>query len=325
MKRAFITGATGFLGLNLVQQLQKGDWEIIALHLPNENLNDLSQFDVTAVAGDILDRESLMRVIPDSLDAVFHVAGDISMWKKNDERQHRINVLGTENMCKVALKKNVGRFVYTSSSSAFGAHSHRITELTPSNALECGMSYNRSKFLAEQVVKRAADYGLFSVILNPCNIIGPYDPGNWSQIIRRILDHSVPGYPPGIGTFAHARDVADAHIAAVSHGQKGANYLLGGVEASFQEVMLEIVRITGVDTVLKPLSREKLRLVMYLSLGKSFFDGKEPMLTYPKYQRLVGNLSCDDSSARATLNFSTTSITEMLSDSYQWLRTEGMV
>ena len=325
MKKAFITGATGFLGLNLVQQLQKDNWEIIALHLPNENLKYLSQFDVTPVAGDILDPESLMRVIPDNVDAVFHMAGDISMWKKNDERQYRINVLGTENMCKVALSKNVGRFIYTSSSSAFGSHSHRITELTPSNALDCGMSYNRSKFLAEQVVKRATDYGLFSVILNPCNIIGSYDPGNWSQIIKRVIGHSLPGYPPGSGTFAYARDIADAHIAAASHGQRGANYLLGGVEASFKEVMLEIVRITGADTLLKPISRQQLKLAMCFSLGKSFFDNTEPKITYPKYQRLVGNLTCDDSSARDALNFSTTSMTEMLNESYQWLRKEELV
>ncbi len=325
MKTAFITGGTGFIGLNLIRQLQAKNWEITALHLPGEDTKYLDRFDVDRVEGNILDPLSLQRAIPYAPDAVFHLAGDTSMWKKNDARQYKINVIGTANMCREAMNKKAARFIHTSSSSAFGYHDHRLTEQTPSNALTCGMNYNRTKFLAEQEVQKAVKQGLFAVILNPCNIIGPYDPGNWSQLIKNVCAGKLPGYPPGIGTFAHARDIARAHISAVENGQKGENYLLGGAQASFKDVVSEILRVTGADLPLKEISNFRLKLILYASLAASFISRREPLMTHPKYLRLVGRLTCDDTKARRTLGFSTTSISEMVADCHQWLEQEHLV
>lgn len=325
MKSAFVTGATGFLGLNLIQRLESNDWDVTALHLPGEDLKYLSRYNVRPVTGDILDLNSLQKAIPQNLDAVFHVAGDVSMWKKNDARQYQINVIGTANMCEAALEKQAQRFIHTSSSSAFGYHAQRLDENTPSNALTCGMSYNQTKYLAELEVRKAIEAGLFAVLLNPCNIIGPFDPGNWSQVIKAICQKKLPGIPPGMGTFAHVRDVADAHLSAVEYGRRGENYLLGGVEVSFKDLILEIMEITGAKMPLKELSASRLKMGMYFSLVKSLFDGKEPLLTYPKYKRLIGRLTCDASKATRELGFKTTSISQMLGDCYQWLRQEQMV
>ena len=325
MKKAFVTGSTGFLGLNLIERLQRNNWEITALHLPGDDLKYLSQFNVKAVPGNILDIQSLQNAIPKNLNAIFHLAGDTSMWNKNDERQYKINVLGTANMCMAAMEKDAERFIHTSSSSAFGYHAQRLTESTPSNALNCKMNYNKTKYLAEQEVKKAVKSGLFAVLINPCNIIGPYDPGNWAQLIQNTCKNKLPGYPPGIGTFSHVKDIADAHISAVDNGKKGENYLLGGVEANFKDVILEIMKITGVSIPLKEISASKLKMAMYFSQIKSFFDRQEPLLTYPKYMRLVGKLTCDDAKAARELGFKTTSISEMLADCYQWLKQEQLV
>ena len=325
MKTAFITGGTGFLGLNLIQQLQVKDWKITALHLPGEDTKYLDRFDIDTVEGNILDPLSLQRAIPDKPDAIFHLAGDISMWKKNDARQYNINVIGTANMCREAINKKAVRFIHTSSSSAFGYHDQMLTEQTQSNALECGMSYNRTKFLAEQEVQKAVKEGLFAVILNPCNIIGPYDPGNWSQLIKSVCSGKLPGYPPGIGTFSHAKDIAQAHISAVENGKKGENYLLGGTRASFREVISEILNVTGAGLPLKRISKVRLKLILYASLATSFFSRREPLMTHPKYLRLVGRLTCDDAKARRILGFSTTSISQMVTDCHQWLKQERLI
>lgn len=325
MKKAFVTGATGFLGLNLIERLKHKNWEITALHLPGEDLKNLSRFNVNPVEGNILDISSLEKAIPEKVDAIFHVAGDISMWHKNDARQYKINVTGTANMCRAAIEKNARRFIHTSSSSAFGHHGCELTEATVSNALDCKMSYNQTKYLAEQEVKKSVEAGLFAVMLNPCNIIGPYDPGNWSQLMKNVCQDKLPGYPPGLGTFAHARDIADAHISAVENGRKGENYLLGGVRVSFKEVVSQIVDITQMDLPLKIISKEKLKIMLYLGRVKAFFDGKEPLLTYPKYVRLTGHLTCDDTKAQRELGFKTTTIRQMLTDCYGWMKQEQII
>ncbi|MBU3916410.1 NAD-dependent epimerase/dehydratase family protein [bacterium] len=325
MKKAFVTGSTGFLALNLIERLQSKEWEITALYLPGEDLKYLSRFNVKPVPGNILDYSSLLSAMSKGQDVVFHLAGDTSMWSKNAQRQYNVNVQGTANVCKAALEKGVTRFIYTSSSSAYGFHTERLTEKSSSNALSCGMNYNRTKYLAEQEVKKAVARGLYAVMLNPCNIIGPYDPGNWSQLIKNTCLNRLPGYPPGMGTFAHVRDIADAHISAVKNGRNGENYLLGGVEASFKEVINEIIRVTEMNLPLKEISKNKLKLATWFSSIQSFFTGKEPVLTYPKYKRLVGNLTCDDTKAVQELGFKTTSISEMVMDCYQWLQQENQL
>ena len=76
MKRAFITGAAGFVGLNLIEELNKDDdWDISALYLPGEDIRYLSRFAVHTVAGNILHTDSLLRAIPEKVDVVFHFGG----------------------------------------------------------------------------------------------------------------------------------------------------------------------------------------------------------------------------------------------------------
>ena len=64
---------------------------------------------------------------------------------------------------------------------------------------------------------------------------------------------------------------------------------------------------------------------MGLSSVQAALTGKEPLLTYPKYRRLVETLRCDSSKAQRELGFNTTPIPEMITDCYQWLKAENFV
>ena len=130
MKSVFITGGAGFIGLNLIGELAREDWDITALYLPAEDTRYLSQFRVRLVSGNILDMASLLKAIPERVDVVFHLAGDTSTWSKNNERQYRINVDGTSNVLTAAIEKKASRFIFTSSISAFGFHDRAISEDT---------------------------------------------------------------------------------------------------------------------------------------------------------------------------------------------------
>ena len=118
--------------------------------------------------------------MPEEVDAVFHLAGDTSTWSKNNDRQYRINVEGTVNMLDAAVEKKARRFIYTSSISAFGFHDGPVSEETVSTAMQSGVNYHKTKYLAEQEVKKRSGK-LQTVVLNPCNVIGPYDRINWAH------------------------------------------------------------------------------------------------------------------------------------------------
>ncbi len=324
MKKAFITGATGFLGLNLVEQLQDKGWEIHVMHLPGEDLSYLSRFKVRTCQGNILNPMALQAAIPKGVDAVFHMAGDTSTWSKNNARQMEINVGGTVNVLRAAMSAGTKRFVYTSSISAFGFHDKAISEATPSRAKESKITYHISKHISEQEVRKISS-GIQTVILNPCNVIGPYDQKNWAQTILTVYQGSLPGYPPGLGTFAHVRDVVSAHIAAAEIDNPLGQYVIGGTPTQFEKVFAVIESILGRPHDGKVISKGKLALATQLFKIKSWFDHKEPLVTREKYMRLVGTQLCDDRLAIRDLGLKHAPLEEMFNDSYQWLLRENLL
>ena len=131
MPRAFVTGGTGFLGRNLLEELVTEGWQVTALHRTTSDLSDIQRLPVDLVAGDLTDPASLTRVLPPAVDAVFHVAADTSVWARNDHRQTRINVDGTRHVVEAALARGARRFVHTSTWNVYGLEQGAISESSP--------------------------------------------------------------------------------------------------------------------------------------------------------------------------------------------------
>lgn len=327
MITAFVTGAAGFIGLNLIEELsrEKEEWKIAALYLPGEDIRRLSPFaNVRTIEGNILDRDSLWKAIPEKVDVVFHLAGDTSTWSRNNDRQFRINVEGTVHMLDAAVKKKAERFIYTSSISAFGFHDGPVSEETVSTAIKSGVNYHRTKFWAEQEVHKRSGK-LKTVILNPCNVIGPYDRVNWAQTIRGIYNGKIDGYPPGIGTFAHVRDIARAHVQAGIREGLERQYVLGGTQATFKEAFDTIASVLNKKPLDKALSKPMLRAAVFIFQLKSWIDKKEPALSLEKYKRIVGRQIIDDRRAIRDLDHRKTPLKKMFEDSYNWLLQENLL
>ena len=242
---AVVTGATGFLGLNLVEELRERGWRVLALHREGSPVERLTGTGAEPVRADILDPAALLRAVPEGADALFHVAGDTSMWSGNARRQERVNVEGTRNVVRVALERRVGRLVHTSSVAVYGFHDGVITEDLPHLGADSWITYLRTKALAEREVRAGLGEGLDAVIVNPANIVGRYDTRNWARMFLMVAAGRLPGAPPGEGSFAHAREVARVHVAAWERGRTGANYLVGGVDATYREVLERIGALVG--------------------------------------------------------------------------------
>jgi nucleoside-diphosphate-sugar epimerase len=183
-RTAFVTGATGFLGLNLVGELTTLGWTVLALHRAQSNLTCLKGFPVRLVEGSIEDAASLERALPEGVDVVFHVAGDVSFWAQNNARQTRTNVEGTRNVVAAALLRGVKRLVHTSTTGVYGLPTQPFDETAPHLGKHSWFHYQHTKALAEEEVRLGISRGLDAVLLNPANIIGPYDLHNWSRLIR---------------------------------------------------------------------------------------------------------------------------------------------
>lgn len=321
-KTAFVTGATGFLGLNLSEMLTQQGWQVTALHRPASNVEILKKIahGIQLMQGSITNLPSLLQAMPQGVNAVFHVAGNTSQWKKYNAQQYEDNVTGTINMVQTALEKGAKKFIHTSSHSAFGIHEGVVMdENTPSNALTCGSNYALTKYLSELEVLKGVEQGLETCILNPCKIMGRYDTNNWVQLIIAVKNNKVPGIPPGGGMFCHVKDVAQAHINAVSMGKNGHRFLLGGQDATFLQVLNLIQKKLG-----KPLSKKvtpawALRVACFFMGMASAVTGKEPRLTPEKLSMLLRHPVCNYQKAVKELQFQTSDIETMIEDTLSTL------
>ena len=158
-KTAFVTGGTGFIGLNLVEHLTQSGWDVVALHRPKSRLMYLQKYPVRLVEGAIEDAASLDRAMPEDVDAVFHVAGDVSLWSGHKQRQWRTNVEGTRNMVATALAKRSRKFVHTSSTAVYGIPAEQFDETSPKLGKD-SFNYQHSKAVAEEEVRKRGYAGI---------------------------------------------------------------------------------------------------------------------------------------------------------------------
>lgn len=325
--KAFITGGTGFLGLNIIEQLLDDNWQVTVMHRPNSNLSDLTKFNVNLVEGSLSNIDSLQQIIPTGLDAIFHIAGDTNLWRSNNQRQFETNVIGTQNLVEVALDKKVKRFIHTSSISAYGFHDTVITEEDSSTAMHSGVNYLKTKFLGEKVVKDAVKLrGLDAVVLNPCAIIGAYDRHNWSQLFTMIKNEKLPGIPSGEGSYCHVKEVAAAHIAAFHKGNSGENYILAGTDCTFLEVVCKIANLLDKPIGDKTIPKLMLQIVGYISYWGSLLTKEEPSMTPEKATMVSKRVIASSLKAVTDLDYvDNISIDTMLEDCYLWMKSEQLI
>lgn len=324
-RTAFLTGATGFIGTVLARELIGRGWEVTAIHRPGSSLKHLEGLPLRLVQGDVTDPASLAAALPERVDAVFHVAGDTSLWSRHRERQHRVNVDGTRNMVEAALARGAGRFVHTSTISVYGLQSGRIDERAPQLGRDSPVSYQRTKFLAEEEVRAGMAKGLDAVILNPAAVMGPYDTRNWARMIRLVCEGKLAGVPPGAFSFCHVAEVAKAHVAAAERGRRGENYLLGGADATVAELVRTIGEVAGKKVPARVSPAWVLRALGQANEWLSLLTGREPSLTPQGARMAARRLFCDSSKAERELGYRPVPLKKMVEDSFRWLRAEGLV
>ena len=325
MRTAFVTGANGFLGLNLVEALPAQGWKVFALHRPDSDITFLKRLDATRVVGNINDPASLVRALPRDADAVFHVAGDLNLWSRMNAAQDRVNIEGTRNVANAALAAGAKRFVHTSTISVYGLQSGRIDEGARKQGRDSWINYQRSKFVAEEEVRRAMERGLDAVIVNPASILGRYDRTGWARIIRLVHERRLPGVPSGKASFCHAAEVARAHIAAAERGRRGENYLLGGTDASFLELVRVIGEVAGRPVPARPTPARLLRFAARVQTLLAAVTGKRPALTPETVGLMTREMQCDSGKAVRELGYRAAPLSAMVRESYDWLRQEGFI
>jgi dihydroflavonol-4-reductase len=244
---ALVTGATGFVGANLVDALNARGWRVRALRRASSSLKALAGLTYEDALGDVTEPEALARAAA-GVDAVFHVAAVATYWRSDIKHMYRVNVDGTRNVLAAARDAGAKRIVVTSSSAAVGRapFGQSIDERHAYNLRPDEYPYGHSKLLAEDVVRAFVAEGLDAVMVNPTVIMGPRDVNFiGGSIITELIKRDVPVAPPGGVGMIDVADVCDAHIAAFERGRRGERYVLNGHNLWHREILDACKRVVG--------------------------------------------------------------------------------
>jgi dihydroflavonol-4-reductase len=330
----FVTGASGFIGANLVHELAARGHHVRALLRAGSDRRGLqgALAPPEIVEGDITDPDGLVRAMG-GCDWCFHVAASYHLWLPDYAPMFAANVDGTRHVIQAAAQAGCSRIVYTSTVGCIGLPREvngslsPTDEQTPVSEAQMSNPYKLSKWRAEVVARDLAARGAPVVIVNPSAPVGPRDvkPTPTGQVIVDFLNRALPAYLDTGLNWVHVRDVAIGHILAAEKGRVGERYILGHAEGNWtmKQALAVLAEITG-------LRAPRMRVPYWVALGAAWADeaissvtGKPPKAPLAGVRMARYKMFFSPAKAIRELGLPQTPPRQALADAVAWFRGNG--
>jgi len=214
-ERVFVTGASGFIGSNLVNTLLSHNYKVRAGVHSNNKLNEIQKnpnLEVKEI--DICNKDSLKNVF-DKIDFLFHFAASVNS-KLPADNLYQVNVEGTRNVWEAAYRAGVKKFLFCSSTAIYGLLSQNrrpISEDMPGRAVE---PYGKSKLEGEKIVQQISiAKEISSIIIRPVAVFGPGEHTPFGKELRSAAFSKLlmaGGFQNKKFSYVHVQDVVNATI-----------------------------------------------------------------------------------------------------------------
>jgi len=331
----FVTGASGFIGANLVHELCARGHRVKALLRPDSDLRGLAGARFERVTGDVQQREPLVAAMR-GCDWCFHVAASYHLWLSDYRPMYATNVEGTRQVLEAAGQAGCARIVYTSTVGCIGlprpAGPGRLVpadETTPVAERHLVNHYKRSKWQAEQVALELARRGLPVVVVNPTAPVGPRDvkPTPTGRVVLDFLRRALPAYVDTGLNLVHVRDVAVGHILAAENGRVGERYILGHAEGNWtmKQALDTLAELTGLPAPRLRVPYLLALLAGYLSEALAALTGKPPRAPLAGVRMARHKMWFSPARAIRELGLPQTPPRQALADAVAWFQVNGYV
>lgn len=222
----FLTGATGFIGGRVAQQLVEAGHRVTAMVRNPEKAQDVARLGVTISKGDVTDKES-MRAPMQGADGVFHIAGWYKIGGRDKQAGTAINIDGTRNVLELARELAIPKTVYTSTLAVNSDTHGKLVDETYRYTGPHLTEYDRTKWAAHQIAEQFIAQGLPLVIVMPGLVYGPGDTSSVRTTFIQYLQRKLPMMPRQTAfSWAYVDDIARGHILAMERGKPGKATLL---------------------------------------------------------------------------------------------------
>jgi dihydroflavonol-4-reductase len=331
--KCFVTGASGFVGANLVHELVHQNHKVKALVRPGSDRRGLAGVTYEPVHGDVLDRAKLVQAMR-GCDWCFHVAASYHLWLRDYRPMFQTNVEGTRTVLEAAAEAGCQRIVYTSTVGCIGLPQAEGGQVLPSDeetpvseALKSN-PYKQSKWMGEQIARELAAEGMPIVVVNPSAPVGPRDvkPTPTGQIIVDFLNRRMPAYLDTGLNWVHVRDVAVGHILAAKKGRVGERYILANAQGNWtmQQTLETLAQLTGLRAPKRQISFGLAMTFARFSEGLSWLTGKPPRAPVAGVRMARYKMWFNPAKAIRELGLPQTPPKEAFREAIEWFKKQGL-
>jgi dihydroflavonol-4-reductase len=331
--RAFVTGATGLLGGNLVRALLDKGHEVRGLVRSKEKAQRVfPAAKIDFVTGDMSNVAGFASSLAGS-DVLFHTAAYFREYYQPGDHKatlEKINVQGTVDLLIAAEKHGVQKAIHISSAGVIGRKPDGSAgdEGTMPDDHATSNLYFTSKIDTELAIKRfLKERTLPVVMILPSWMWGP---GDWAptaagKLVLDFLKQKLPGVVDGGSSIVDVRDVSAATISAADRGKSGERYIVGGHYFDFAGVLGTLARVTGV-----PAPTRQIPYALSLAVGAASqtwarLTGGQALVTLAAVRTIHGKNQVDSAKAVRELGATFRPFEDTVRDEVDWFRTHGYI
>jgi dihydroflavonol-4-reductase len=248
--RAFVTGATGFIGAHVARQLSERGDQVVALVRSPDKATDLREQGAELIEGDLSDVDAIKRGV-DGAEAVFHIGAvyKVGIPKKERPGMHDANVGGTERVLDAAHEAGVPRIVYVSTVNVFGNTEGQVVDESFRRDESKGFLsyYDETKYRSHQVAEDRIGRGYPIVVAQPGAVYGPGDHSEVGNVIDQVSKGKLraKAFPDMGMMLGYVEDIADGVLLAFDKGEVGESYVLAGEKATMDDIITRTARLAG--------------------------------------------------------------------------------
>ncbi|MDR0801831.1 NAD-dependent epimerase/dehydratase family protein [Fluviicola sp.] len=318
-----ITGGSGHLGSAIIEEMLNRNYAIKALVHLKGNFLERENKNIEIVKGSLQDENSLTELM-EGCDYLIHCAAVISISGDKNQLIQKVNVQGLENVLKVASKNNLKRIIHLSSVHAYEhVPMDQLLNETRNFVSDQAYAYDKSKRDGQLIARTYFEQGLPIIVVNPTAVFGPPNFAKCKQnsAFVSMSRRRIPFVFKGGYNWVDVRDIANSVCNALTRGEPGESYILGGEYHTLKELSRTVAKVSNkrIPCFEIPVSLVKLFLPligMYYKVRK-----QDPSITRESIEILeFGNKHISSEKARIHLGHHARPTEETMKDLLTWHR-----
>jgi farnesol dehydrogenase len=330
MTKCFVTGATGFIGNKLIQELIRQNFLIHVLVRSSSDTFTLKHKNVTIYTGDITDRGSIKSAMS-GCKYVIHLAAYAKIWPGNKNIFERINYDGTINVTEAAIECEVKKLILVSTAGVFGPSlDNKSINEESIRKIPYFNYYEETKDQTDQFILQRYSSQINLLIVCPSRVYGPGILNDSNSVTRLIKNYYkrknilLPGKGSDIGNYVYIDSVVEGILLAMNSKIHSDRLILGGDNASFNQMFDLLGELTGLK------SRKFYVPICFINSLAYLFQllGRLKLITPPITpawtRRYFYNWHISSEKAEQKLNYNPIKLKEGLKNTIEWLEEENI-